>query len=329
MNTYSNIPTNIISGFLGAGKTTAIQYLLKHKPDAERWAVIVNEFGQIGIDGALLENSEVEIKEIPGGCLCCVGSQSLNVGLNQLIRQVKPHRILIEPTGLGHPAKLIESLSGGFYESIIDLKAVINLIDARQLSDDRYIEHETFIDQVRLADILVATKLDTYSDNDKQRFYDFAMAYQLDKVVMVENGKLNPDWLDLSRSDSRHLKTRNPHQHVHPGEPFCDTASDKWLMVEGSSDNYMSVGWKINNSYVFSQDGIVSWLNRALNSGEVERVKGYIQTDKGWISINHTRNEQQVLTQGARPFSILEFISPKILVSSQLDEMLKTFIIEP
>ena len=139
LSQFSNIPTNIISGFLGAGKTTAIRYLLENKPSSERWAVVVNEFGKVGIDGALLKNDTVEIKEIPGGCLCCVGSQSLNVGLNQIIRNVHPQRILIEPTGLGHPKRLIDSLTGGYFKSVLDLKAVICLLDARQLKNQKYL----------------------------------------------------------------------------------------------------------------------------------------------------------------------------------------------
>jgi len=201
MTTYSNISTNIISGFLGVGKTTVIQYLLKQKPKSETWAVIVNEFGKVGIDGALLKNDEVSIKEIPGGCLCCVGSQALSVGLNKIIRTLKPQRILIEPTGLGHPAKLIKTLTGEFYQSVLDLKAIINLVDARNLKDNRYTDNENFIDQSNLADILIASKMDTYSEADKQQFFDYVSSFTPDKskALMVEQGHLQLDWLDYPR----------------------------------------------------------------------------------------------------------------------------------
>ena len=64
--------TNLITGFLGSGKTTSILHLLANKDPAEKWAVLVNEFGEVGIDGALLSSSGAMIKEIPGGCMCCV-----------------------------------------------------------------------------------------------------------------------------------------------------------------------------------------------------------------------------------------------------------------
>ena len=71
-----NVPTNIITGFLGVGKTSAIVHLLQSKPDDERWAILVNEFGEIGVDGALLQGQSTEelgvfIREVPGGCMCC------------------------------------------------------------------------------------------------------------------------------------------------------------------------------------------------------------------------------------------------------------------
>ncbi len=68
---------NLITGFLGSGKTTTIRHLLTQKPEDEVWAVLVNEFGEIGIDGALLSDSGAVLKEIPGGCMCCVNGSCI------------------------------------------------------------------------------------------------------------------------------------------------------------------------------------------------------------------------------------------------------------
>jgi len=331
VTTYKNIPTNIISGFLGAGKTTAIQYILKHKPVNEVWAVIVNEFGQIGIDGALLKNDSVEIKEIAGGCLCCVGSQSLNVGLNQIIRTIKPQRIIIEPTGLGHPAKLIDSLTGEFYHSVLDLKAVINLLDARQLNNDRYMTNETFIDQSNLADILVASKLDTYQQADKDAFYSYASQFEPNKtkVAMIEQGQLLLDWLDLPRLKQRTSKFpeyhSRPHHHDKAAE-VCDASKESisnWLVVEGHASNYYSVGWKINMPYVFNKEKLLEFIHKLFEEPGTERAKGVVCTDDDWSAINFTRNEYQVLPIDSSEFSVLEIISNKALGTDELDLSLK------
>ena len=109
------VPTNIVTGFLGVGKTTTILHLLKSKPADQRWAVLVNEFGQVGVDGSLIqgqhnEEEGVYIREVPGGCMCCTAGLSMQVALNQLLIQSRPDRLLIEPTGLGHPKEVLRIL---------------------------------------------------------------------------------------------------------------------------------------------------------------------------------------------------------------------------
>jgi G3E family GTPase len=327
MNTYNNIPTNIISGFLGAGKTTAIQYLLKQKPEAEVWAVIVNEFGQIGVDGALLKNDSVAIKEIPGGCLCCVGSQALSVGLNKIIRSVSPQRILIEPTGLGHPAKLIASLRGEFYHSVLDLKASINLIDARHLSDDRYLNNETFVDQSNLADILVASKLDTYTEVDKNTFYDYVTAFKPEKlkVAMVEQGRLQLEWLDYPQLENTVAEYPQTHSH-HIAENTTDVSvrnSQNWLMVESYANHFYSTGWKINNDIVFNQEKIMGFIKSLFKDYKIERLKGVMHTDSGWVSINFTEHEKHIQSVSGNSYSILEMISENEIKSTLFNSLLK------
>ena len=117
------VPTNIVTGFLGAGKTTAIVHLLQHKPKNERWALLVNEFGEIGIDGSLMQGQYTEeqgvfIREVPGGCMCCAAGLPMQIALNMLLAKSKPDRLLIEPTGLGHPKEVLEILSNEHYQDV-------------------------------------------------------------------------------------------------------------------------------------------------------------------------------------------------------------------
>ncbi len=152
--------TNLITGFLGSGKTTSILHLLAQKPADEKWAVLVNEFGEVGIDGALLADSGALLKEIPGGCMCCVNGLPMQVGLNTLLRQGKPDRLLIEPTGLGHPKQILDILTAAVYEPWIDLRATLCILDPRQLLDERAVSNDNFRDQLAAADIIVANKSD-------------------------------------------------------------------------------------------------------------------------------------------------------------------------
>jgi len=324
---YSNISTNIISGFLGAGKTTAIKSLLLKKPASERWAVIVNEFGQVGVDGALLKNDKVEIKEIAGGCLCCVGSQSLSVGLNQIIRAVKPQRILIEPTGLGHPQKLVDSLSGEYYRSVLNLKAIINLLDARQLTNSRYTDHPSFIDQVALADVLVANKADTYSEDDRQRFYQYAASLSppKDHVFMLEQAEIELEWLDFPRRTQRTAQFPHAHQH-NEAKVAGECAMSDWTLVEGAMDGFYSAGWVINCRFVFIKGDLLNWLEQPGGLNDLQRIKGVLLTNEGYLCVNMTPGESDIRPCESASRSILEFISVSPLNGRDLDRQLKSLV---
>ena len=160
--------TNLITGFLGSGKTTSILHLLAHKDPNEKWAVLVNEFGEVGIDGALLADSGALLKEIPGGCMCCVNGLPMQVGLNTLLRQGKPDRLLIEPTGLGHPKQILDLLTAPVYEPWIDLRATLCILDPRLLLDEKSASNENFRDQLAAADIIVANKSDRTTPESEQ-----------------------------------------------------------------------------------------------------------------------------------------------------------------
>lgn len=150
------VPTNIITGFLGVGKTSAILHLLAQKPADERWAILVNEFGEIGIDkslfdGQLNNQSNVFIREVPGGCMCCAASLPMQIALNQLLAESRPHRLIIEPTGLGHPKEVMQVLTAEHYQPVLSIHKTITLVDARKLSDLKYTSHDTFNQQLAIA----------------------------------------------------------------------------------------------------------------------------------------------------------------------------------
>lgn len=191
--------TNLITGFLGSGKTTSILHLLANKDPAEKWAVLVNEFGEVGIDGALLANSGALLK-IPGGCMCCVNGLPMQVGLNTLLRQGKPDRLLIEPTGLGHPKQILDLLTAPVYEPWIDLRATLCILDPRLLLDEKSVANDNFRDQLAAADIIVANKTDratTESENALQSWWQHYGGNR--QLVHADHGQIDGQLLDLPR----------------------------------------------------------------------------------------------------------------------------------
>ena len=131
-----NIPTHLIAGPLGAGKTSLIRHLLGQRPANERWAVLINEFGQIGLDAALLSTDDdgVSMGEVAGGCLCCVNGAPFQVGLGRLLRKARPDRLFIEPSGLGHPAQLLAQLQSPPWTGVLAVQPAVLVLDAPALA---------------------------------------------------------------------------------------------------------------------------------------------------------------------------------------------------
>lgn len=338
MGQFHNIALNIVTGFLGAGKTTALQNLLAHKPDAEVWAVVVNEFGQAGLDGKLLQNRGVAVKEIAGGCLCCVTAQPFTVGLNQLIKQVHPQRILIEPSGLGHPQQLLSQLSSEFYQDVFDICAVITLLDARQLHDPRYLQHETFLSQLALADVLVGNKMDQYSEADRVLFYQLAQQLGLprERAVLSENAQLEPSWLDLPHSSVVSLKAGEldlpasalptEKSSTEPLKPSMIKTVIKsvpgWQITPSAADAHYSCSWRMPATCCFNS-ALTEWLRRFADDAALSRIKGLLCTEQGWVTLNITRHEAQLLPADAGESNIVEVISMTPLSVNSITEQLQ------
>lgn len=327
MNTL--IPTNIITGFLGVGKTTAIKHLLSNKPEHEVWSVLVNEFGEIGIDGALIKEINAHVREVPGGCICCVGGLPMKIALNMMIATTKPDRILIEPTGLGHPEEIIRTLTGEYYDTVLDLRATLTLVDPRKLSDSRYTENATFQDQIAVADILVANKADLCSDADRERFDQLTTQHNTALHQWVEYGQLCISWLDHSRK-----KREVAHPHLH--QKFSLNAeraifsaqatipeNQSFIRRSNEGQGFYSCGWLFRASVIFDFNALFLWLSGLA----FVRVKAVMITSQGGFSFNAESGVLSVnqvdnsLAQDL-PDSRIEIIDDKAIAADILEQQL-------
>ncbi|MGH1486571.1 MAG: CobW family GTP-binding protein [Cellvibrionaceae bacterium] len=297
-NIISAVPTTIITGFLGAGKSTAILHLLQNKPSDERWAILVNEFGEIGIDGSFFQGQhaqkqDVFIREVPGGCMCCTAGLPMQVALNQLLKVAKPNRLLIEPTGLGHPKEVLQSLTVDSYRDVIDLQKIVTLVDARQLSDNRYTEHDTFNEQISIADIVVGNKQDLYQGDERSKLEAYVKQYGFSgaQVLFTENGDITAIDLfgETAATTEKNHHHHHHHHHHHSTEvkpllsevviPECG-----YIKALNEGEGFYSIGWRFSDSRLFDYEKLSSFLNKI----SAERMKAVFMTEKGAFSYNLT-----------------------------------------
>ncbi|MBD1390770.1 GTP-binding protein [Neiella sp. HB171785] len=328
------IPTNIITGFLGVGKTTTISYLLATKPANERWAVLVNEFGEIGIDGSLLQGKhsakeQVFIAEVPGGCMCCVMGLPTKVTLNKLLKQAKPDRLIIEPTGLGHPQEVLDLLRSEHYCDVLDVRSTITLVDARVLADRRYTEHDIFNQQLQVADVVVASKSDCYQQELTQleQYVQTIAGKQHCPVVAIEQGKLPLHWLDSTvfARDSKHQH----HHHEHDEESALEKSAEVlnqqlaergYAEVRNHKGDYFSCGWRFNDDLLFDSVQI----EQTLRELQCQRMKAVFVTDAGPFGFSLINGElaKQAL-QSAQGNSIELIDQNALAFDSVLEQLLQ------
>ncbi|KHD25687.1 GTPase [Vibrio caribbeanicus] len=317
------IPTNIITGFLGTGKTTAILNLLKNKPESENWAVLVNEFGEIGIDGALMTEQGALIKEVPGGCMCCAAGVPMSVAITALLR-TNPDRLIVEPTGLGHAHKVLATLTSSQFKDYIDLRATIGLVDPRNLSSPKYLENQNFNDQLAISDIVIGNKVDECHVGDVDAFNDWVTDQSPPKIFsqLVKQGNFPIELLDSPRRNPTESNEVESHHHEHAEqEPqFKLPPNQTFVRKENKGQGYFSCGWIFGAEVEFDFDDLFS----VLSDLTAERVKGVLNTNNGCFAFNVSNGVVSVNQMSLEGFeSRLEVIDSQLLPWDELEGVLK------
>jgi G3E family GTPase len=315
--TISNVPTTLFTGFFGVGKTTAIKSVLSRKPQHENWAILVNEFGEVAVDHTAFEQdsiNNVTIKEIPGGCMCCSTNVPMRVAITEILRRSRPDRLLIEPTGIGHPARMLDELRCADLREIINVGAVICFVDPRFIGDPRIENVEVFRDQVHLADILIAGKVDLASAEDLNRYQVWAEALFPPKLIIsqAEMGEIDIAILDFKGSEKRMPLFPSLHDHEQRVVPNNIGAPKPKIPViaKNSGVGYQGIGWIFADEDIFDQEKLFNYLRQsgAKGLGSVVRLKGVFRIGANWILIDRVQNELSFGPISYRRDSRLEII---------------------
>ena len=281
------VKTHIISGFLGAGKTTLLQHLLAQKPEHETWAVLMNEFGQIGVDQQMLPQQQgYEVKELLGGCLCCTSQLPMQIALSRLIQDTQPDRLFIEPTGLGHPAQLLEQLTEPHWQSQINMRALITVIDGSRLHDHEWTAQNLYQDQIKAAQIAVISHADQMQDEDELALSTLKNEYiaYVQKWLKSEHGLLDLQEIDLDyHGIKRNIQPLiTVQKSLNQQEAMPEVKQLPYHYVE-TAQGYTVAGWKFSKRWQFDFYELLDVLCELQNW---VRIKGIFNTNQGWMTFN-------------------------------------------
>ncbi len=259
------VPTHIISGFLGAGKTTLLKHLLSQKPENEVWAVLMNEFGQIGVDQQMLPQTQgYEVKELLGGCLCCSSQLPMQIALSRLLSETKPNRLFIE---------------------------LVTVVDGSRLHDRQWTEQNLYADQLKAAQIIVVSHADGMDSADQQALEILQTEYQAYAQTWLKSGQAD---IALEQIDQPYIGTERKIQPLLKiqktllaGQTLPEIKQLPYHYVE-TTQGYSVAGWKLPKRWLFDFYPLLDLLCEQQNW---LRIKGIFHTNQGWKTFNF--NPQQ------------------------------------
>ena len=279
---------DIISGFLGAGKTTLIKKLLSEELGKEKVAIIENEYGEVAIDGNLLKGEGIEVTEISSGCICCNIKGDFKESILQIVNDYKPDRIIVEPTGV---AKLSEIISSVKEANIKDAKLnmIATVVDVNNF--ESYFKNfgEFYRNQIANANVVLLSRSENISEKE---LFDV-----VEKVKSVNKG-CNIITTPLDKiSAKRILEVASK-----PKEKLAVEFKRAVLQPKGvrttHSANHIFDNWGVETSKVFDEmnlEKLLSNLSEEKNYGKVLRAKGIVPTKTGkWVQFDYVPGEIEI-----------------------------------
>ncbi len=250
---------DIISGFLGSGKTTLILEMLKSLPEGERIAICENEYGEVGIDGDAFKEQNFEVIEINAGCVCCTLSYNLISGIKILTAQYKPTRIILEPTGLASLSDILKILRSEDMEKVADVGIPAAVIDGGAMVANYERFRIYFEAQITAASVLFINRTSQLSNDERFELASIIEGINPNARIIAEPFDATIIWEALNT----------------PSSPATVTPSlpKSWLK------NFKQVS--VNTDWSGSRERLEKFMGTHQITGDLIRAKGYVTDSLG------------------------------------------------
>lgn len=295
---------DIISGFLGAGKTTFIKLLIENVFAGEKLVLIENEFGEIGIDGGFLKDAGIEITEMNSGCICCTLVGDFSKALRKVIEEYHPDRVLIEPSGVGKLSDVSKAIEHVKKEADIEIEGRITIVDGKKAK--LYLKNfgEFFKDQVTYANTIVVSRTQMMEDHSIEECV---------KMLREENKEasiISTSWDKLSKEAIEHALSPDTqlegifeeekcpvcsHEHHHEGA--CGCGHEHHHHHHHHADEiFTSWGQETAHKYTEEElDFLLKALSETEGYGTILRAKGIVEMENGsWKQFDLVPQEYEV-----------------------------------
>ena len=217
---------DIISGFLGAGKTTLIKKLLKEALNGQKVVLIENEFGEIGVDGGFLKEAGIEIKEMNSGCICCSLVGDFGTSLKEVLEAYHPERILIEPSGVGKLSDVAAAVKNVDFEEEVQLNSAVAVVDASKCK--MYIKNfgEFFVNQIEHAGTIILSRTGNISEEKLNKAIELIREHNKEATIITTpweelEGQAILDTMEKVSDMEKELLEEAKHHHHHDEECDC------------------------------------------------------------------------------------------------------------
>jgi G3E family GTPase len=298
---------DIISGFLGAGKTTLIKKLLEEKLHSENIVIIENEFGKIGIDGSILKKSNVEVKEINSGCICCSLVGEFEKAIEEIVIKYNPDRIIIEPSGVAKLSDIIKACYTSKLKNLIKINMIITLVDV--LKYELYIANfgEFFENQIENAKTIVLSRTEKSDRINLESVANSIRKLNSNCNIITTSlefitAAIIIDVAEQNDSASLEKQIKSAKNFSINGHTYAKGNEDGNSIIHNHAAEEVFEVWGVETRNVYNEYELKKILSSMLihkTYGFILRGKGTVQSDNNtWLQFDYVPDEFEVKNIG-------------------------------